>query len=489
MGRWQLIIALEPDDRRPLYRQISTAIADGARSGRLRPGEQLPSTRALAEQLGVHRNTVISAYQELEAQGLLTGSPARGSFLSTELPEDRLGLPTPDQVGFPMTGPALPEDPRHRRPGLLRLFGGVPEVRFLPQTDLARAFRQALRGAEGRRLADYGDPRGDRRLRVALADLLSRARGMTVAPESLLITQGAQQAIYLVARSLLAAGDRVAVEDLSYPNGCQALRLAGAELLPIPMDASGIRVDLLEAEHQRRPIRAVMLTPHHQYPTTVTLTADRREQLLRLSQIHRWMVIEDDVDHEFHYDGPPVLPLASRDQGGNVLYVGTISKVLAPGLRIGYLAGPAPALDRIERYRVYVDSEGAHLTERAVALLLEDGIVQRHVRRARRAYRLRREVLAEALSRRLPDLKWSLPAGGLALWAEVPGTDVELWLEAGLAAGVAFHTARRFAVDQQVRPFVRFGFGALTEAELKEAVARLVASRPPPRTALNRPKR
>lgn len=472
MARWEVIFDLDASGPAPVYRQIAQVIVEEAGRGRLRPGERLPSTRSLATQLGVHRNTVIAAYQELEAQGWLSGAPGRATFLNEVFP---LSPPTPrplNEAGFSL-GPSLPDDPRHRRPGLLRLFGGVPELRFVPHTALARALRQALRGAEGRRLLDYGDPRGDHRLRAALAELLSRTRGLTIDAESLLITQGAQQAVYLAARALLAPGDRVAVEAWSFPNGCQALRLAGAELVPIPLDGQGLDVAALERAQMQGGLRGVMLTPHHQYPTTVTLSPSRREQLLALARRHRWLVLEDDVDHEFHYDGPPVLPLAAKDQGGNVLYVGTTSKVLAPGLRLGYLTGPRAALERIARYRIYVDSEGAHLNERAVALLLEDGLVQRHVRRARGLYRQRRDHLVDVLHRTLPQLEFQVPAGGLAIWAAAPEIDVEAWLTLAIEGGVAFHTARRFAVDGEAAPFVRLGFGALDPEELSTAVARM----------------
>lgn len=480
MKRWDLRLELAPDAAVPLYRQVSLGIVESARRGRVRPGDRLPSSRGLAKQLGIHRNTVLAAYEELRAEGWITGEVARGTFLSRELPENlaRGAAERPralDRVGFDLRRPALPPDPRYRAPGLLLLYGGIPELRFLPAAELSRTFRRALTADPG--LVDYRDPRGDERLRAALAELLRSTRGVPALADSMLITQGAQQCLYLIARALLKPRDVVAVEELGYSNGWQALRLGGAQLAPVKLDAHGMDVAALEALCARRRVRAVLLTPHHQYPTTVTLAAGRREKLLALARRERIMVIEDDYDHEFHYEGSPVLPLASHDNAGVVVYLGTMAKVLAPGLRHGYVVAPPPIIERLTNYRVYVDGQGAHATERALAMLLEEGVLQRHVARARRAYRARRDVLCEALHKRLPELEFAVPSGGMALWAQVKGTNVDGWAKRGMAAGVAFQPGRRYAIDGRFRPFVRLGFAACDEGELREAVRRMASAR------------
>lgn len=477
MKRWDLRLELWPDGAVPLYRQVSLGIVESARRGRIRPGDRLPSSRGLAKQLGIHRNTVLAAYDELRAEGWITPEVARGTFLSRELPEHLArGAARPlERVGFDLRRPPLPPDPRYRAPGLLLLYGGIPELRFLPAAELARSFRRALTTEP--QLVDYRDPRGDERLRAALAELLLSTRGVAAQADSLLITQGAQQCLYLIARALLEPRDVVAVEELGYSNGWQALRLAGAQLVPVKLDAHGMDVAALEALCARRRVRAVLLTPHHQYPTTVTLAAARREKLLALARRERMMVIEDDYDHEFHYGGSPVLPLASHDSAGVVVYLGTLAKVLAPGLRLGYVAAPPPIIDRLTNYRVYIDGQGAHATERALAMLLEEGVMQRHVARARRAYRARRDVLCEALRTTLPELEFVVPSGGMALWAQVRGVNVDGWSKRGMEAGVAFQPGRRYAMDGRFRPFLRLGFAACDEAELKEAVRRMAAAR------------
>jgi GntR family transcriptional regulator / MocR family aminotransferase len=476
----QLTVQLEASTEAPLFLQIARALSDDVRRGRLRPGDRLPSSRALASQLGVHRNTALAAYEELAAEGWITREPARGTFVSRALPVDKptrftrgpvrfagapgFDIPTLDTSAPPDLGPW--QRPRHALP----LLGGVPDLRLAPLVALGRAYRRALRGAEGRRLLDYGDPLGDPRLRAALAELLRRARGVAAPVEGVMVVRGSQEGVYLTARRLLQPGDRVAVESFGYRPAWQALRMGGAELVPIRVDEHGLDVDALE----KLQVRAVYLTPHHQYPTTVTLPAARRLKLLEMARKRRMIIIEDDYDHEFHYEGRPILPLASADSAGVVVYIGTLSKSFAPGLRLGYVAASPPVIKALAAYRVFVDRQGDQVSERAVATLLEDGELERQARRAKRVYRDRRAILCELLERELGDtLSFDVPSGGMALWAHAPGIDVDAWAARALEGGVAFQTARRFTFDGVPRPFMRMGFAACDERELREAVRRL----------------
>ena len=287
-------------------------------------------------------------------------------------------------------------------------------------------------------------------------------------------------ALDLVARALVRPGDAVAVEALGNRTAWTAFRLAGAELLPVPVDEAGLDVAALAQLAKRRRIRAVYTTPHHQFPTTVVMPATRRMQLLQLARELRMAVIEDDYDHDFHYEGRPVLPLAARDEAGVVVYVGTLSKVLAPGLRIGYLIAPQPLLDRVGPLRQVADIQGDLAHECAVAELFEDGDLMRHVGRMRRVYRVRRDALMEALRKRLSGvLDFQAPAGGMALWARVaPDLDLEGWASRALGNGVAFVGGRLYDFDGSALQAVRLGFSPLDEQELFEAVKRMAAALP-----------
>jgi GntR family transcriptional regulator/MocR family aminotransferase len=285
---------------------------------------------------------------------------------------------------------------------------------------------------------------------------------------------------YLAARAIVQPGSVVAVEALGYPPAWAAFRSAGAEVVPIRVDASGLVVSELQELAERRRVAAVYVTPHHQYPTMAVLAADRRLALLELSRKHRFAVVEDDYDNEIHYHGRPVLPLASADTAGSVIYVGTLSKVLAPGLRVGYVVAPPPLIERMAELRRSVDRQGDAAMEYAVAELLEDGILQRHARKMRRIYLARRDALVELLHARFSGvLSFEVPAGGLSLWAHVDpsaGVEVDDWQRAALARGVYFRPPAELAFDGRSRPFVRLSFAPLTEEELKTAVERLRVS-------------
>jgi GntR family transcriptional regulator / MocR family aminotransferase len=345
MPRWSFAVPLEPSGGAPLFRQIARAVVEDIERGRLRPGDRLPGTRHLARSLRLNRNTVVAAYSELRAEGWTTAATASGTFVSRVLPDRKprafvrgAAVPGAAEVGFdvpPVPSGAPAATDRAALPhGTLALLAGSPDVRIVPVEALARAYRSAIR-APGRRALAYGDPRGHPRLRSALAAMLSATRGLAAVPESVLVTRGSQMALGLIARALVRPGDVVAVEELGYRPAFDVFRLAGARLLPIPLDGDGMRVDALEQHVAEGRLRAVYLTPHHQYPTTATLSPARRRRLLDLARGARVAIVEDDYDHEFQYEGRPILPLASADAAGTVVYVGTLSKVLAPGLRIG----------------------------------------------------------------------------------------------------------------------------------------------------------
>ncbi|MCB9545372.1 MAG: PLP-dependent aminotransferase family protein [Myxococcales bacterium] len=461
----------------PLAGRIGQGLALEIRRGRLRPGERLPGSRRLAESLGVHRNTVLAALRGLEAEGWLRTEPGRGTFVVDDLPDVAPAPFAPPGAavvpGYALP-PALPDLAwSSTGPTLLPLLGGLPDVSAAPADALVRAWRRALRRGPG--VLGYGDPRGVRALREELAAMLRALRGLPIDADHVLVTRGAQLGLYLAARALLRPGDVVGVEALGYRPAWAALAATGARLVPLPVDADGLVVDALPAG-----LRAIYLTPHHQYPTTVTLPAARRLALLQHATAHGVALIEDDYDHEFHYEGRPVLPLASADAGGVVLHCGTLSKVFAPGLRLGYVVAPPPVIEAMARWRTVIDRQGDALGETAIAELLGDGELPRHIRRMRRIYQERRGILVEAVRRALPFADFTVPAGGMALWCRLPPeVDADAWAARALARGVAVQAGSRFLFSGEPCPALRLGFAALPGPKLEEAVARLAACAPP----------
>jgi GntR family transcriptional regulator/MocR family aminotransferase len=272
----------------------------------------------------------------------------------------------------------------------------------------------------------------------------------------------------------------VAVEALGSPVVWSALQSSGATLFPVPLDEHGMRIEELERLLGERPVRAVYLTPHHQFPTTAVMPVDRRRALLALAARHRVAVIEDDYDHEFHYDERPIPPLASVDSGGVVIYVGTLSKILAPGLRLGFVVAPAEVIARLAGVRAVFDLQGDQTMECAVADLFEEGEVQRHVHRMRGLYARRRDALAEALRRELGGaIAAAPPPGGMAIWARVRGDiDVDAWAARGLSAGVAFRSGRVYDLDGSAggASWLRLAFTLHDEGELALAARRMAAA-------------
>jgi len=487
MARWEVAFTLERRRDVPLYQQITRAITSDIRRGRLRPGDALPGTRTLARALGVQRLTVVTAFEDLVAEGWIVNRPARGAFVSTDLPDPRprrftsRSLPEDmaERTAFDLLAAPVPELPYDVPRGSLLFAPSRPDVRLAPGKIIGRSLRRAM-SMPGGTLLSYGPPEGHPRLRKALATMLASTRGLAAGPANVCVTRGSQMAVSLLARSLLRPGDVVAVEQLGYRSVWESFRLVGAKVIGVPVDADGLQVDVLERAIGKYNVRAVYVTPHHQFPTTVTMSAGRRLKLLDLARAHRIAIIEDDYDHEFHYDGQPVLPLASADRHGVVAYVGTFSKVLAPALRIGYVAGPVPLIERIAAHRSHIDTQGDQVLEYAVAELLDEGEIQRHIRRVRREYRFRRDALVAALREHLASrVTFEVPAGGIALWVKTAdGLDVDAWASAAKDRGAIVVTAAAFALDGRPQPFMRLGFAALGGIELQEGVGRLAAACP-----------
>jgi GntR family transcriptional regulator / MocR family aminotransferase len=474
---WDLRITLDREAAQPAYLQIAHAIMDGIKRGRLVPGSALPGTRELAEMVGVNRKTVQQAYEELLAQGWLTAEQKRGTFVSAALPvvvEIQAAQPsTPGAAGFSLrrAAPNLPYTKAKR--GALVFDDGAPDTRLMPAPLVARAWRRALLEASRRNLLGYGDPRGLLTLREAVADMLNTDRGLNVTAENICITRGSQMAIYLASRLLVQNGDHAAIESLSYPPAREAFWSAGARIIAVGLDEHGMCLDDLEAACQRQPIRAVYVTPHHQFPTTVTMPPDRRIRLLALAEEHKFVIVEDDYDHEFHFAHRPVLPMASAQNWERLLYIGSLSKLLSPSLRVGYLVGAADVITRAGAEIMMIDRQGDPATEAAAAELMRDGVLKSHTRKVLRLYEERRHCLAEALKSAL-GLKaaFAVPQGGLALWVNF-AAGVALLPAALAAQRIGITPGQAFATNGHVTNGARLGFGSMNEAELREAVSRL----------------
>jgi GntR family transcriptional regulator/MocR family aminotransferase len=480
VAEWTPALFLDPRSKDPVYLQIAHALMKEIHRGRFRPGDSLPGYRTLAEQLGVSRNTVMSAYHELQVEGWVVSAPGEGSAVARRLPahlparlQSRNEVPrAPDGIGFALgPEPAPPTAGGHR--GLLEVASGVPDPRLVPGAALARAYRRALLRSRGG--PESGDPQGHLQLREALSRMLSNTRAISAGPDRILVTRGSQMALVLMAQALVSPGDTVAVEALGARRAWDAFVRAGARCLPVSIDEAGLRIDALEALLGETPLRAVFVTPQRQYPTLAVLSAERRARLLELAGSHRFAVIEMDPDSEFHFDGRPQAPLASKDPAQVVVHVGTLSKIFSPDLRLGFVVGPGPLLSRMNALRATYDRHGDPILERAMAELMEDGELQRHLNRMDKVYRSRRDALCAGLAEALPGvLRVAAPPGGLAVWAQADGTvDVDAWAARALERGVSFLPGRRFSFDGSPVAGLRLGFSNYPEPELQEVARRM----------------
>ncbi len=487
MGRSAVVIELIEDPARPLFINLAGSMIREIERGRLKPGDRLPGTRALARTLGVHRNTVDAAYQELVLQGWLTAEASRGTFVARDLPD----LGTQNWGARPAAAHLASPLPQARpAPVPMQFSDGAPDARLMPGLELARAFRRSLTGAELKSLPGYGDPRGAPSLRTALARYLSAERGLTVGADDILITRGSQMALFLAA-AVLNPGDAIAVEDPGYPLAWKAFRAAGARVVGAPVDAQGLDVERLEALLARDPaIRAVYVTPHHQFPTTVTLGAGRRLRLLEMARRHGLILIEDDYDHEYRFEGRPVLPLAARalnqvrDQD-RIIHIGSVSKLLSPVVRIGYATGAPDLIQAMTARREAIDRQGDLPLERALARLIDDGDLGRHARKARKIYEQRRDLLCAEIAARLDGaVAFDKPAGGLALWLRVNhDIDAAAWAAEAERSGLILTHGRQLQLEpgpkgSPAANAFRIGFASLDETELVRAVDRLKAAQP-----------
>ncbi|PQA73996.1 PLP-dependent aminotransferase family protein [Brucella oryzae] len=472
-----LAIEVRPKEREPIFLALARTIIEEIERGRLKPGDPLPGTRAFSKSLKLNRNTIDAAYHELAMQGWLTTKPARGTYVAADLPDTvkRDKTKRANDVATKLI---------HSEERLtLRLSDGSPDVRLVPTTAFAQAFRRALTSVAFASGSVYGDPRGIGTLRDALSAYLSDERGLAAAASEILITSGSQMALFLAASAVTEPGSVIAVERPGYPLAWAAFRATGAHVVGVSVDDGGIDVDALE-ELARRDgrLRAVYVTPHHQYPTTTTMGAGRRLRLLDIARRFGLVVIEDDYDNEYRFDGRPILPLAARaDENLQIIYIGSLSKLLAPGIRLGYAVAPAQILLKMAVRREALVRQGDLPLEHALAELITDGTIRRHARKARRIYHARRDHMAELLRERLPDdTHFNLPAGGLAIWLKLKeGLSAETWAHNAARLGLSVIPGIQFDLEtaNPVEAF-RLGFASLNDNELARAVNLLVHSKP-----------
>lgn len=403
-----LALDLDRERRVPLHRQLYDQLREAILTGRLEPGRRIPATRTLARELDVSRTTALTAVRRLKMEGFLEARVGAGTWVSESIEEELRGHQDRRESGAP-TGPR-PTSGRADR--LRRLAGhvpaswepsrpfqvGVPALDAFPRDSWARLVGRHWRRASGAELG-YADRAGLRSLREAVAEYVSLSRGVTAGPERVLVTSGSQVGLTLAAQTLLDPGDGAWMEDPGYGGARGALVAAGARIVPVPVDADGLDVEAGRRTEEEAHLAYV--TPSHQFPLGVTLSLERRLALLRWAEERGGWVLEDDYDSEYRYEGRPLLSLQGLDDADRVVYMGTFSKTLFPGLRLGFLVLPGDLVESFTAARYFLDHHPPVPHQEALADFIGGGDLARHVRRTRELYRERREALEEALETRL----------------------------------------------------------------------------------------
>lgn len=471
-------ICIERQAATPVYNQITEQLINQILSGRLKPGQRLPGARVFASEIKVHRKTLQIALDELAAQGWLTIYPRNGAFVAKELPKIKIikgQAPVPTQYPskpnyhIAISKSFLPSSDFQQTQKLL-LAEGLPDIRIAPIHQVMRELRSIEKRGNLRRYFQYGSPQGIPYLRETLASYLSDTRNLHAQPEQVMIMRGTQMGISLAASVLLKPGDRVVVGDPGYITATQTFEREGAKILRIPVDDQGMDIDKLEQLCDRTKVRMVYIIPHHHYPTTVTLTLERRIRLLNLAVKHKFVILEDDYDYDFHYSSSPIAPLSSLDNYGNVIYLGTLTKTLMPALRIGFMVAPDTFIKEACKVRRLIDFQGDSVMEAAIAELYRNGIISSHIKKAVRIYHERRDTFCELLQQKFEDrISFKKPDGGLNVWVKFHKADLTKLSHQAARRGVIINDGTIYNTKHS-KNFLRLGFSALNLKEQKEAL-------------------
>ena len=451
----ELLLSVRRDGDRTLGSQIEDRLRGAIRDGALRPGARVPSTRDLARQLGVSRRVVVDAYGQLAAEGYLSLRQGARPRVSAAAAEAR-------------PGPGAPERPHQRARFDFR--PSTPDVSMFPREAWLRSLRRAVATMTDAELG-YGDPRGAMALRSALAEYLGRVRGVVADPDRVVVTSGYTQGLGVVCRALTTSGARrIALEDPSNPEDALVAARAGLEPVSVGVDAGGVRLDDL----MRARADAVVLTPAHQNPTGVVLTGERREALLAWLREVGAIAIEDDYDAEYRYDRAAIGALQGLDPD-RVVYAGSLSKTLAPALRLGWLVVPPALLEAVTQEKLLADRGTARIEQHAFADFLERGELDRHLRRMRARYRSRRDALLEALAEALPEATVRGVAAGLHVTVELPdGHDERAIRDHARSRHVEIETMGEFRpAAAGSPPALVLGYAQMPEATIRAGVREL----------------
>jgi GntR family transcriptional regulator/MocR family aminotransferase len=479
-------IPLDRDSEVHLYQQIKTYLRQGILTGSLAPDTRLPASRQLAQDLGINRITVENAYAELEAEGLIFSRVGSGTYVLPPtvlppFPKDRRGIAWPlwQQSLQTRIGGSKDRTPDEMlsaagHPHPISFASGNSDSRLFPAEDFRKVLQIVMR-RDGNTALQYGEREGHMPLRVTIAHILA-SQGLQLRPENILITAGSQQALSLVAQLLLKPGDVILVESPTYSGALDLFRALDFKVVGIPLDGQGMQVEALETNLQQHHPKLIYTIPNFHNPTGTCLSSPRRNQLIVLADRYNVPILEDDFVGDLRYEGRTQPALKALDPGGRVIYISTFSKMLMPGLRVGFLAADGPVYDGLANLKHASDLATSSLVQRALEAYVTVGRYQSHLRRSCQIFRLRRDAMLAAIKRHLPAGAHSdVPQGGLFLWLQLPRhMSSEELLPLACEQGMNFAPGSLFFPEASGgKDWLRLNFVAQPPDEIEEGIKRL----------------
>ncbi|MGB0891009.1 MAG: PLP-dependent aminotransferase family protein [Flavobacteriaceae bacterium] len=483
MFPYKTSLILNRKSREPLYLQLSNQFINLIKEGKLISGTKLIGTRSLAELLHVHRKTIVACYEELSLQGWVESIPKKGTFVHNSLPllqqSDFIETSIKKEnliSGFTFyTNKILPEKRSVYNKDTLYINDGISDGRLIPTEEIARTYRRIASKKNIYKEMGYGSTLGNDKLRLTLVDYLNSTRGLQITKDNILITRGSQMGIWLSSQLLLKKKDIIIVGETNYASADYNFLDQKSNIQRISVDENGLVTDQIEKICMQQQIKAVYVTSHHHHPTTVTLSAERRIHLLNLAKQYNFAIIEDDYDYDFNYNHAPILPLSSHDTNGNVIYIGSICKTVAPVFRIGYLIASKEFVNEAAKLRGFVDRQGDALLELTFADFIKSGDLDRHIRKVLKIYKQRRDLFCKLLKDDLDDFfQFKIPKGGMAVWVQL--NKKYTWEQVSKEAkkhNLEIGEWQRYDMANTKHNAMRIGFASYSNEEIYELISKL----------------
>lgn len=476
---YQSFIKIDRKSDTAIYMQVAHQLINAIQRGSLPLGTKLPGTRALSTILEVHRNTIVAVYDELFAQGWVESLPNKGTFVIGKNEEKPLKIGNfnknnlqlyPSSTGFSFKTTNILDNPFEHSDCQYMFNDGVPDIRLTQIDQHSRIYSSIMKRKGHYKMLGHYNHDGSEFFKKNLANYLNLSRGLAISKNNLLITRSTEMSIFIASEILLSEGDVVLVGDLSYFSVNMIFQKKGVKILSVPIDDEGLSVDGVREICKKQKIRMLYLTPHHHYPTTVTLSAQRRLELLNLANEFGFVILEDDYDYDFHYDKSPILPLASADTTGMVIYTGTFGKSLAPGFRTGFIVAPENLMTEMRKYLGIIDRQGDILMEQVLGEMIAEGEIHRYLKKSLKVYQERRDHFTALLNEHLGDyIDFRKPSGGLAVWIEwkVPLNLMQLSRK---CSQDNLFLPKTLLYQNRELTAMRLGYGHLTFEEMENSV-------------------